>query len=376
LEQAVRPARRCDLHVIELTLRDFRNYASAELSLSAGVTVIHGPVGAGKTNLLEALYFGCVGRSCRTSSDRELVRFGQRGAHVSVSSMISDVVRRFEVGLEFVGQRVLKVENGGDRLALPESRPTLCVFLPDRLELIKGAAGVRRAHLDTLVAALWPAREATRRSYARALAQRNALLSRVRAGSGSLSSLSGWNRELARHGLELMGARAAAVELLSASFGRHVGDLGLEGEATLRYHPRSTASTVEQLEAELSDISARDVERGFTTHGPHRDDLSFELDGRGLRRLGSQGQQRVALLGLLMAERDALDQVRGELPVLLLDDVLSELDRERRTRLLEALRAGGQTLITTADFDSVSSAGEGMTSVRVGAGRIDGREGA
>jgi DNA replication and repair protein RecF len=361
--------------VTELTLRDFRNYEFAELRLSAGVTVVHGPVGAGKTNLLEALYFGCVGRSCRTSSDRELVRFGEHRAHVSLVSSSGATERRFEVGLELVGSRVLKVDNiGGDRLASSEVRPTLCVFLPDRLELIKGAAGVRRAHLDTLVVALWPARRSTRRAYARALAQRNALLARVRAGNGSLSSLSGWNRELAQHGLDLMRARAAAIDMLSSSFAGYVRDLGVEGEARLRYSPRSSASTVEELEAELSDLSGRDLERGFTTHGPHRDDLCFELAERGLRRLGSQGQQRIALLALLLAERDALDQVRGDLPVLLLDDVLSELDRERRTRLLEVLRMGGQSLITTADLDSVLTAGNGLANVRVAGGRIDGRE--
>jgi DNA replication and repair protein RecF len=359
------------MQVTELVLRDFRNYASAELHWPVGVTVVHGSVGAGKTNLLEAIYFGCVGRSCRTSNDRELVRLGERYTRVSVTSSNGALERTFEVGLELAGSKVLKVDGvRPEGATLPEGRPVLCVFLPDRLELVKGAAGVRRAHLDTLLVALWPGRRSTRVGYARALAQRNALLARVRAGNGSLSSLSGWNRELARQGLELMRARSAAVEMLSSSFGRYVGELGIEGEATLRYSPRSSASTAEELEAELRESSARDVERGFTTHGPHRDELCFDLNDRPMRRFGSQGQQRVALLALLLAERAALGQVRGELPVLLLDDVLSELDDERRSRLLEVLQTGGQALITTADPGSLRTAGAGVASVRVAEGRV------
>jgi DNA replication and repair protein RecF len=205
------------------------------------------------------------------------------------------------------------------------------------------------------VAALWPARRRTRRSYARALAQRNSLLARVRAGNASPSSLGGWTTELAQHGVQLMADRREAVELFSPRFADLGLELGLEGVPALVYRPRSAATASEELEHELELNLESDLDRGFTTHGPHRDDLSLELNGRSLRRFGSQGQQRLALLALLIAERDVLASTRTATPLLLLDDVLSELDGRRRERLLDLLDREGQTLLTTADPVAVGS---------------------
>jgi DNA replication and repair protein RecF len=360
------------VHVSRVALHDFRNYRDATVDLSPGVTLLHGPVGAGKTNLLEALYFGCVGRSCRTSNERELVRFGAGATYVCVTGANSSVEHTFEVGLEPGRSKSIKIDGAhwhgpGES----EHRPILCVFMPDRLELVKGSAGVRRAHLDALVAALWPTRRATRLSYGQALAQRNALLARVRNGA-SPDSLTGWTRELARHGVELMRDRAAAVELVSPAFAGHICELGLDDGGSVEYRPRSHASAPDELERELHDGLDHDLSRGFTTHGPHRDDLRFETAGRDLRRFGSQGQQRIALLALLLSERDALRGVRGDMPILLLDDVLSELDPTRRERLLEVLATGGQTLITTADPGSALNDRDDIAKLRVTGGTLDG----
>jgi DNA replication and repair protein RecF len=359
------------VHVARVVLRDFRNYPAATGELTAGVTLVHGAVGAGKTNLLEAVYFACVGRSCRTANERELVRFGTSAAYVCVTAANSSIERTFEVGLEPGRSKSIKVDGVQRDGTGDGDRPLLCVFLPDRLELVKGAAGVRRTHVDALVAALWPARRATRVSYARALAQRNALLGRVRSGA-SPDSLGGWTRELAGHGFELMRDRRAATELVSPAFSLHADELGLEGQATLEYRPRSKARSADELERELSATVEQDLERGFTTHGPHRDDFRFESADRNLRAFGSQGQQRLALLSLLLSERDALEAARGNRPILLLDDVLSELDRVRRERLLEVLRTGGQTLITTADPDSALPGHEGIATLEVTQGSLGG----
>jgi DNA replication and repair protein RecF len=240
--------------------------------------------------------------------------------------------------------------------------------MPDRLELVKGPARVRREHFDGLIAVLWPARRATRQSYVRALAQRNALLGRVRAGAATGDSQGGWNHELARNGLELMADRASAVEILSPYFSARSNELGLEGGAELSYRPRSRATSVEELEEEFAESFAADVERGYTGHGPHRDDYRFELRARDARRFASQGQQRLALLALILAERDALRKVHGQAPLLLLDDVLSELDAERRERLLEALALEGQAVITTAEPEQAWSYGSPASTVRIQAG--------
>jgi DNA replication and repair protein RecF len=339
-------------------LRDFRSYERAEVALGAGLTVVSGRNGAGKTNLLEGLYFGCVGRSCRTANDREVVRFGASLARVEVHTRDEHGdAHVLSVGFEPGAGKKMRVDGVAvERLVESPARPLVGVFLPDRLELVKGAPAVRRAHLDQVVAALWPARAATRREYSRALAQRNALLGRVRAGIASRGSLPAWDAELARHGIALMADRSAAVQQLADRFATRATDLGLDGEVGLRYRPRSSAADAEALAAELAERVDSDLERGFTGHGPHRDELVLERDGRELRTYGSQGQQRLALLALLLAEREAVGEARGALPLMLLDDVMSELDAERRGRLVDLLRAGGQSVVTTTDVAHVPSA--------------------
>src|SRR3954463_15556340 len=197
--------------VTRLRLRDFRSYASADVALGERLTVVHGPNGAGKTNLLEGLYFGCTGRSCRTSNEREVLRFDAQAARAEVEAGGHTIAVGFQPGqpkrFTFDGAPV-------ERLIDAPGRPLVAVFLPDRLELIKGAPALRRAHLDQVVAALWPTRAATRRSYAQALAQRNALIARIRRGQASRSALPAWDAELALHGIALRDDRATTAELL------------------------------------------------------------------------------------------------------------------------------------------------------------------
>jgi DNA replication and repair protein RecF len=349
--------------VTRLRMRDFRSYAAAEVGLGERLTVVHGPNGAGKTNLLEALYFGCTGRSCRTTNERELLRFdaddgpAPRVVRVEVYGRDRDGEHELSVGFQPGEAKRFKVDGApAERLLDAPHRPLVSVFLPDRLELVKGPPALRRSHLDQVVGALWPARTATRRQYAQVLAQRNALLARVRAG-GSRSALAAWDLELARHGIVLRDDRAAALELLRPRFAEAAGELGLTGTAELRYRPRTKAASAEAFAAELAERLDSDLERGFTTHGPHRDDVALLRDGRELRAYGSQGEQRMGLLALLLAERAALEDERGAPPLLLLDDVMSELDFGRRERLVERLRVG-QALVTTTDVAHVPGADE------------------
>src|ERR687885_164586 len=194
----------------------------------------------------------------------------------------------------------LKVDGAPvERLLDAPVRPLVSVFLPDRLELVKGPPALRRSHVDALVAGLWPARASTRRAYAQALAQRNALLARIRGGHGSRASLAAWDLELARHAIALRDDRARAGALLDARFAAMAADLGLLGDAALRYRPRSQPASAQELAAELAERLDSDLERGFTGHGPHRDELLLLRDGRELRVYGSQGEQRLALLALL-----------------------------------------------------------------------------
>ena len=353
------------MRIVGLSLRNFRSYAAADVELGPGLTVIWGPNGAGKTNLLDAIYFGCTGRSARTTHDRELIRFGERVTRVVVRAEAEDGPHEFAVAFTPGEPKRLTADGARvDRLLDAPGRPLVSVFLPDRLELVKGAPSLRRGHLDQVVAALWPARERTRRAYAAALGQRNALLARIRAGAASAASLPAWDHELARHGVALMADRAAAVEAIAPRFSELADALGLGGSCAIAYRPRSRATATDALAAELAERHASDLERGFTQHGPHRDDLALTREGRELRAYGSQGQQRLALLALLLAERAAIGATRAAPPVMLLDDVMSELDRGRRARLVELLRAAGQSVITTTDLDHVPGA-EGPDVVRL-----------
>jgi DNA replication and repair protein RecF len=350
--------------VSELQLRDFRSYARAELHLGAGLTIIHGANGAGKTNLLEGLYFGCTGRSCRTTNEREVVRFGASVARTVVHTDDGADKHELSVGFEPGQPKRLRVDGAAvERLVDAEQRPLVSVFLPDRLELIKGAPALRRAHLDQFVAGLWPVRAATRRAYAQALAQRNALLARARAGVAS-TALDAWDVEVARHAIELTADRARAVERIRERFERQATALGLSGTPGLHYRPRSKATTPEVFAAELRERRREELERGFSGHGPHRDELLLTRDGRELRAYGSQGEQRLALLALLLAERAELAAERARAPLMLLDDVMSELDEQRRQLLADELSRGGQSLITTTDLAHVPGA-EGSTVARV-----------
>ncbi len=358
--------------VRRLRVRDVRTYDNAEVTLGPRLTIVHGPNGSGKTNLLEALYVGLTGRSCRTGNDREVVRFEQPALRVEVDIETADGQHELAVGYEPSQPRRITADGAPvERLADVAFRPLVSVFLPDRLELVKGAPAGRRGHLDQVVAALWPARATSRRVYAQALAQRNALLGRLRSGAGSRASLLTWDLELGRLALVLRDDRSRAAELIAPGMAEIAQELGLAGDVELRYRPRSRATTPEEFAAELQERVDSDLARGFTGHGPHRDDLLITRDGRELRAYGSQGEQLLALLSLLLAERDVLADVREDPPLLLLDDVMSELDAERRERLVARVTRVGQVVVTTTDLAHVPDAdGSGVVRLAVSAGSV------
>jgi DNA replication and repair protein RecF len=338
--------------VTAIEAKPLRSLDRVRVELPPGIVSVIGPNGTGKTNLIEAIYFVLTGRSFRTSDRRDLIPFG--GSLARAEATIRD-----EDGLEHTllaavsrteGRRHLLDGNPADPATLARSRPPVAVFAPDRLTLVKGPPAERRAHLDGFIAARWPARAELRKHYGQAVAQRNALLSRLNAGYGSPEDLRIWDAGLADAAAPLIEARADAVAELAPSFAEAAAELGLE--ASLAYAPRATGSA-EELRAGLEERRHQDVRMGRSSWGPHLDELKLEAGGRPLRRYGSQGQQRAALLALLFAEREALLQARRVTPLLLLDDVMSELDPGRRDRLVARLGDGGQVLITAADEESV-----------------------
>ena len=363
------------MRVASLSTLGFRNLVPAKVDLGDGVTLLHGANGAGKTNLLEALYMGLAGRSCRTRSDRETIAFGEPLSRVEVAVEDLGERREFLCAIDREeGRRHLV--NGSPTPNAAGLRPSLAVFMPDRLALIKGPPAARRSHLDGFVAAMHPARAEARRRYARALAQRNALIGRIRGRGVSPDSLDAWDAELADAGADLMTTRADATETLAPIFAATADELGLAG-ATLRYSPRSRATSEVELRDELTAKRESDLARGFSSHGPHLDELAISVGDRPARRYASQGQQRAALLALLFAERDALLAERSEPPLMLLDDVTSELDPKRRELLCERLTRGeGQALVTATESTHLPASCERLELAVRGGAAIHGVDGA
>ncbi|MEV4420062.1 DNA replication and repair protein RecF [Patulibacter sp. NPDC049589] len=358
-------------HLSRLRVRDVRTYVEADVDLGPGLTVVAGPNGAGKTNLLEAAYLACTGRSFRQASDADLVRRGAEAGNAAATVVTATGPSVFSVGIDPGAPRGRRLRVDGtpvETLLDHPARPRMSVFLPDRMVLVKGGPALRRAHLDQLLAVLRPASSPVRRAFHESLRQRNALLASLKArgvgGERAAQELAPWDRTLAAGAAGLTRARRETAEAIRPAVNARAEQLGLAGELEISYRPRASEDPDEVLAA-LVERHAGDVERGFTHHGPHRDDLAVRRDGRLITRFGSQGEQRLSLLALLLGEADVMEDATGSRPVLLLDDVMSELDADRRARLVELIRERGQALVTVTEASHVPGADD------PGIGRID-----
>ncbi len=308
-----------------------------------GLVLAVGPNGVGKTNLLEAIHVATQGFSPRTRTDLQLVRFGDAGARAAVTGRRGAVDVQIELTIR-PGEGKRARLNGAVLRAAEQLRSAVStlVFTPDRLGVVKGAPATRRAYFDRALGRLLPARASLSAEYGAAVAQRNAALRRASGGYSSREAVEPWTERVAALGAELVASRLEAIEILAPAFAERADELGLP-TAAIRYE--GEPPTRESLEAVL----ARDLERGTTSLGPHLDDVLLSSAGRDLRSFGSQGEQRLALLALLLAEAEAITAQTGVAPLLLLDDVLSELDPARRRILAERVRGVGQALITATD---------------------------
>jgi DNA replication and repair protein RecF len=322
--------------------------------------LVVGPNGVGKTNLLEAVHVATQGFSPRTRTDSQVVRFGAEGARAAVSGRRGEARLELEVTVRR-GEGKRARLNGAPLRAAEQLRGAVStlVFTPDRLGVVKGPPAARRAYFDRVLGRLAPARAALAAEYGAAVAQRNAALRRAAAGMSSREAIEPWSERVATLGAELVAARLDVLELLEPSFGARAAELGL-GPVSLQYD--GVPPTLEGLAAALE----RDLERGATSLGPHLDDVVLAADDRDLRSFGSQGEQRLALLALLLAEAETIADRTGVPPLLLLDDVLSELDPERREILAARVRSAGQALVTATDAAMLPAAPDQLLEVTPG----------
>jgi DNA replication and repair protein RecF len=362
------------MRVERLSLAGFRNYAALELEFPAGPQVIAGPNGAGKTNLIEALLVLGTGRSHRASSEAEMIGWSasfarmearasaaddRDAAHLEVVLARPGVDGRAGGGAGAGGRKRIKVNGVPRRASALAAALPVVLFSPEDMLLVIGSPSLRRAALDSLLAQLEPEAGAVMATYGRALVQRNNLLRTVRDGLAERAELAFWSEQIVREGGRIVGWRRALLERLAEPLaGAHREIAPGEGRLELRYltnaEPQPGEDAVAALRRRLAETAEKELWNGATLVGPHRDDLAFVLDDRELAGFASRGQQRSAILALKLAQLALLRDSLGRVPLLLLDDVFSELDPMRRAHLVRRIGELPQAFITTttlADLD-------------------------
>ena len=363
------------MRINTLQLANYRNYESVVLSPCAGVTALVGDNAQGKTNLLEAVALCCTGRSHRTAKDAELIRWGESRAQVEVEAERADGSHEVALTLRTKERKQIRV-NGNAVARSGELMGHLngVLFAPEHLRMVKDGPAERRRFIDMELSQIRPTYYYALQRYARALDQRNHLLRNWIAQQELRATLPEWDEQLALSGAQIMEYRRGFIEKLSrAARENHLEISGGAEELDVRYKPSideeaSDAALVDALRRALEEGLDSDLRRVTTGVGPHRDDLILTISGMDVRVYGSQGQQRTAALSLKLSELDVMREETGEWPVLLLDDVMSELDPHRRRHLLGRL-SQVQTLVTCTDPADLAGAEVGAA-YRVSAGAI------
>ncbi len=335
----------------KLELTNFRNYAHCVFLPEKGINLIVGENAQGKTNLLEAVFFCCFGRSHRTSREKEMITYDAPSALVRLSCERTETAHDLFLRLSHVEGRRIKC----DGQPLPRIGELMglinCVlFAPEHLSIVKDGPAERRRFLDMELSQTHPAYFFLLQQYMRALRQRNILLKSIREHPEMKATLPVWNEQLASLGSKLMRYREAFCARLSRLASQNHREIsGGREDLLVSYRPDCPAFDQDELLKILESTQAEDLRRMTTTRGAHRDEMALTLDGREIRAFGSQGQQRTAALAIKLSELDLIREETGEWPILMLDDVMSELDERRQTYLLERILPV-QTLVTATSF--------------------------
>ena len=350
-----------------LELKNYRNYRELSLSFDPGTNLLYGDNAQGKTNILEALYYCASAKSHRGSKDKEIIRFGEEEAHVKLLLRKRDVPYRIDMHLKMNSAKGIAV-NG-----LPIRRASelfgilnAVLFSPEDLNIIKNGPADRRRFMDLELCQLDRSYVHALVSYNRALVQRNRLLKDISFQPELRETLDLWDAQLVNYGSQLIRARREFLTRLNPVIGPiHSGLTGGKEEISVIYDSNTDE---QEFESSLARARESDLRQKITSVGPHRDDIGFfvkrtdaedqsaavprDLRGMDLRRFGSQGQQRTAALSLKLSEIGLMEQATGESPVLLLDDVLSELDTDRQKQLLKTI-SRIQTVITSTGMENL-----------------------
>lgn len=339
------------MYIKSLHLKNFRNYDEQSLTFDEKTNVFQGNNAQGKTNLLEALYLFSIGKSFRTHMDTDLIRFGED--YLKAELLFCDRNREHSLEIIVLRERKKQIKINGvtiSRLSELMGHLNVVLFYPEELGLVKEGPGVRRRFMDVAISQLRPGYYHTLGRYHRVLDQRNKLIKKIRHSSseGLADTLSVWNEQLVSYGMELMQYRQEFMTRLGVLAEKAHFEASGE-KLTLEYKPGF--GTKEAFLEKLTTCLSRELEQGYTLYGPHREDFGIYINDTEAKVFGSQGQQRSAVVSLKLAQADLLFEEYGEYPVLLLDDIMSELDQNRRAYLAGKI-PGKQVFITCTELDS------------------------
>lgn len=347
----------------KIVLQNYRNYDFFEFETDRNVNIIVGPNAQGKTNLLESIYVLALSKSHRTHQDKQLIRWNEQQA--LIHGEIEKKYGACSIDLKITTQGKKGKINGLEQKKLSNFIGTLNVvmFAPEDLDIVKGAPGVRRRFLDMEIGQIHPGYLYDLSQYQKILVQRNNYLKQSYPSTSSNDGLlEVWNEQLVQYGIKIMKKRQNFIKKLQIWAEKiHAGITNQTEQLQIQYEPSFDIGDVQQEESvlfeqfmlKLTKIKDQEIRRGVTLLGPHRDDILFFINGKEVQSYGSQGQQRTTALSLKLAEIEFINEEIGEYPLLLLDDVLSELDRYRQTQLIETFQNKVQTFITTTGIESI-----------------------
>ncbi len=344
------------MYVESIKLINFRNYMNLDINLNKKLNIFLGPNAQGKTNLLESVYIASSGKSYRTSRDKELININKNIGYIGLKVVKGEFIKYIEIKFEKDKNkrvRVNKIEI--DKLSELTGQINVVIFSPEDLNLVKGGPLERRTFLDLEISQIKPKYKYNLNKYNKILFQRNNLLKRIRYNKNDVNMIDIWDSQLVDVGVDVIQERMYFVDKLSLISKDIHKQLTTSGEElSVKYSPSFKMNTRDREEMKMSFQTAltnslnSDIEKGTTSLGPHKDDIEILINDMSCRIYGSQGQQRTAALSLKLAEVDLIKQETGEYPILLLDDVLSELDINRRKSLINTFK-DVQTIITSTD---------------------------
>ena len=337
------------MYIKVLSLMNFRNYENARITFSDGINILYGDNAQGKTNILEAIYVAGTTKSHRGSKDREMIRFGQEESHIRTDIRKDGMNRRIDMHLKKNKTKGIAI----DLVPIHRSSELLgtmnmVFFSPEDLTIIKNSPVERRNFMDMELCQLDKIYVSELAGYKKVLDQRNNLLRQISFDKSKLDMLSVWNDQLVKYGIEIIKKRNHFIDLLNEIIPDIHKNL-TSGKEKLNLVYEKNVET-ESFLSMLDEKQESDIKNQTTQTGPHRDDIIFLVNDMDVRRFGSQGQQRTVALSLKLAEIKLVKKIINDNPILLLDDVMSELDRSRQDALLDSIKEI-QTILTCTGYD-------------------------